>query len=41
MSFFGAAVMFLLNTNVGDWSVFDWMMGFCAIVLLYGAGSPA
>lgn len=41
MSFFGTAIVLLLNTSPGDWSVFDWTIGLVAIVVLYAAGITA
>ena len=41
MSFFGTAALPLLSMKVGDWSVFDWIMGLCAVAVLYGAGVTA
>jgi len=41
LSFFGAAILLLLNTKVGDWSAFDWTIGLGAVVVLYGAGVTA
>jgi hypothetical protein len=41
LSFFGAAVVLLLNTKIGEWSVLDWIMGLGAVMVLYGAGVTA
>jgi hypothetical protein len=41
MTFFGMAIVLLLNTNVDYWSIADWIAGLCAAVVLYGAGVTA